>query len=85
MMEPLLVICHRVDSHPLDSFLIKEIRQIDKTSNIPLVRTIVSHDFLARVIFIFIIITIQEIKLTHHLECTRTNYLMCVCLLAMWR
>ena len=33
MKEP-LVICHRVDSHPLDSFLIKEIRQIDKTSNI---------------------------------------------------
>ena len=34
IMEPLLVICLHVDSHPLDSFLIKEIRQIDKTSNI---------------------------------------------------
>ena len=52
-------------SHPFDSFLIKEIRQIDKTSNIPCTNhRNISHGaiiFLRGLIFFFIITTIQEI------------------------
>ena len=87
----LLVICkYHVHSHPLDSFLIKEIRQIDKTSNIPCTYQSWNHNFLAR--------TDPLLhhhhhdpgnkvnwRATHHPWCTRNNYLMCVCvcLLAM--